>query len=162
MKLKILDYSLDQVCEIIPFHDKEGSILEIFPQSRYENKRNLPLNKYGEGPFCKFTINRKYSGKTGVYVILVDNDIHYIGECEDFFKRFGMGYGNISPKNCFQGGQPTNCRINSKILSVFKLRKIIKLYFFATKDRFRIEHELITILNPKWNKTSGKPSKIRS
>ena len=95
-----------------------------------------------------------------MYVILVDDLIEYVGECDDLFKRFGMGYGNISPRNCFEGGQPTNCRINSDILSVFKLKKSIQLYFLETNDRFRIEHELIINLSTSWNKTSGKPSKI--
>ena len=158
--LKIQDHTFSYVCEIIPKLNSEGNVMEIFPQSKYENKKNLNLNKYGKGPFCKFTIDRKYSGKSGVYVILVNNEIQYVGECDDFFKRFGMGYGNISPRNCFEGGQLTNCRINSDILSVFKLKKSIQLYFLETDDRFKIEHELIINFNPPWNKTSGKPSKI--
>ena len=158
--LEIQDHTFDYTCEIIPDLNEEGGVIEILPQSQYENKKNLGLNKFGEGPFCKFTIDRKHSGKTGVYVILVNNVIQYVGECDDFFKRFGMGYGNISPRNCFEGGQSTNCRINSDILSVFKLKKSIQLYFLETDDRFRIEHEIIINLNPPWNKTSGKPSKI--
>ena len=71
-----------------------------------------------------------------------------------------MGYGNISPRNCFEGGQSTNCRINSDILSLFKLKKSIQLYFLETKNRFKIEHELIINQSPVWNKTSGKPSRI--
>jgi hypothetical protein len=34
------------------------------------------------------------------------------------------------------------------------------LYFLETKDRFKIEHELIINQSPVWNKTSGKPSRI--
>ena len=159
-KLEILDYIFGHVCEIIPNLDGEGNAIEILPQSQYENKKNLDLNKYGKGPFCKFTIDRKYAGKTGVYLILVNDKIQYVGECDDFFKRFGMGYGNISPRNCFEGGQSTNCRVNSDILSLFKLKKSIQLYFLETKDRFKIEHELIINQSPVWNKTSGKPSRI--
>jgi len=157
--LKIQDHMFEHVCEIIPNLDDEGNAIEIFPQSRYLNKKNLRLHKDGKGPFCKFTIDRKYSGKIGVYVILVNDDIQYVGECEDLFKRH-YGYGNISPKNCFQGGRTTNCRINSTILSQFKLKKSIQLYFLETNDRFKIEHELIINQNPVWNKTSGKPSRI--
>ena len=135
--LKIQDHTFSYVCEIIPKLNSEGNVMEIFPQSKYENKKNLNLNKYGKGPFCKFTIDRKYSGKSGVYVILVNNEIQYVGECDDFFKRFGMGYGNISPRNCFEGGQLTNCRINADILSVFKLKKSIHLYFSPIFSDFR-------------------------
>ncbi len=158
MKIGALIFS--HVCALLPKSDQEGSILEFLPQSRYENKNGLKLNKYGEGPFCKFTIDKKYSRKTGVYVMVIEDDFQYVGECDDFFKRFGMGYGTISPRNCFDGGQPTNCRINSEILSSIKSGHPVQLYFFETDDRFKIEHELIMNLRPPWNKTSGKPSKI--
>ena len=29
--------------------------------------------------------------------------------------RYNNGYGRISPRNCFQGGQSTNCRVNNLI-----------------------------------------------
>ena len=159
-ELKINNLSFSHVCKITPQLDSSQNILEFLPQDRYENKKNLKLNKYGKGPFCKFTIDRKYLNKTGVYILTVENEIKYVGECDDLFKRYGMGYGNISPRNCFEGGQMTNCRLNSKILSSIKENNSVNLYFLETKDRFKIEHELITSQNSLWNKTSGKPSKI--
>ena len=160
-ELLVNDLKFDHVCKILPKTNSEENPLEFFPQERYENKKNLPLNKYGEGPFCKFTINKKYAQKSGVYVIKIDETIQYVGECDDFQKRFGMGYGNISPRNCFEGGQPTNCRVNSDILKMIKTGKEVQLYFLETNDRFEIEHELIKKLKPIWNKTVGKPSKIK-
>jgi len=157
--LKINNYQFNFVCKITPELDVNGNPKKFFPQERYDNKKNLKLNKYGIGPFCKFSIDRKYS-KTGVYVILVNNLIEYVGECDDLFNRFGMGYGNISPRNCFEGGQPTNCRINAKILSLLNSNHEIGLYFLETTQRFKIEHELIIANKPSWNKTSGKPSRI--
>jgi hypothetical protein len=156
----ISEYQFQLVGKIKPITNSDGIITEFQPQSRYENKKNLKLNKYGSGSFCKFTIDKKYSKKTGVYLIFVDNHIRYVGECDDFFKRFGMGYGNISPRNCFEGGQSTNCRINSIILSELKLEKLVELYFLKSYNRFKVEHELILSLKPSWNKTSGKPSLI--
>lgn len=158
--LTVGNYNFVYVCEINPKLDSNLQILELLPQDRYENKKNLRLNKYGKGPFCKFSIDRKYSGKSGVYVISINDVIQYVGECDDFFKRFGMGYGNISPRNCFEGGQLTNCRINSIILNAIKSNNSVHLFFLETNDRFKIEHELILDLNPVWNKTLGKPSKI--
>ena len=157
---RILEHQFQLVGKIRPETNSDGTIKEYQPQSRYENKKNLKLNRYGSGPFCKFTIDRKYSKKTGVYIIFVDDNITYVGECDDFFKRFGMGYGNISPRNCFEGGQPTNCRINAIILSELKLEKSVELYFLESNNRFKVEHELILSLKPPWNKTSGKPSLI--
>ena len=156
----ILEHQFQLVGKIRPETNPDGTIREYQPQSRYENKKNLKLNRYGSGSFCKFTIDRKYSKKTGVYAIFVDDNVKYVGECDDFFKRFGMGYGNISPRNCFEGGQPTNCRINTIILSELKLGKLVELYFLESNTRFKVEHELILSLHPIWNKTSGKPSLI--
>ncbi len=158
--LTVGNYNFVFVCEIKPKINSNLQIQEFLPQDRYENKKNLKLNKFGTGPFCKFTIDRKYSTKSGVYLISIDNVIQYVGECDDFFKRFGMGYGNISPRNCFEGGQLTNCRINSVILNSIKSKYTVHLHFLDTTERFKIEHELILNFNPPWNKTSGKPSKI--
>jgi len=158
--LKIDDLVFSHTCEISPKLDNSNKIMEFVPQERYDNKNNLKLNKYGNGPFCKFTIDKKFLNKTGVYALTVGNEIKYVGECDDFFNRYSMGYGNISPRNCFDGGQPTNCRINSHILSSIKENKSVKLYFLETKNRFKIEYELIQSQHPPWNKTSGKPSKI--
>ena len=161
MTLTLRGYNFEHVCEIRLELDSNRNILEFLPQNRYENKKKLKLNKYGRGPFCKFAIDKKYSKKSGVYVILVNSVIQYVGESIDLFKRFGMGYGNISPRNCFEGGQLTNCRINSAILELIKSNHSIHLNFFETDKRCEIECELISDLNPAWNKTSRKSYKIQ-
>jgi len=160
-EIKINDWKFENVCQIIPKIDPDGNSEKFFPQTRYENKKNLPLNKYGKGPFCKFSIDREYAGKSGVYIISTNGHIQYVGECDDFHSRFSTGYGNISPRNCFEGGQLTNCRINSEILKSHTSHEKVQLYFFETEDRYTIENSLILNLNPPWNKTIGKPSKIK-
>ena len=158
--LKINDLIFSHVSKISPESDNSNKIIEFFPQERYDNKNNLKLNRYGNGPFCKFSIDKKFQNKTGVYILTVDDQVKYVGECDDLYNRYDMGYGNISPRNCFDGGQPTNCRINSNILSAIKSNNSVNLYFLETPNRFKIEHELIQSQLPPWNKTSGKPSKI--
>lgn len=153
--------TFEYVCQIIPKTDQNRRTLEFFPQSRYDNRKKRPLHKYGAGPFCKFAMDGR-RWKSGVYVIMADDVIQYVGECEDLYSRFNNGYGNISPRNCFGGGQPTNCRINSHILECHKSGTRIRLYFLELRDgseRFGIEDSLITRLEPPWNKTGGKSSK---
>ena len=151
MDMTVCNYSFSFVSKIIPELDN-GVALEFLPQSRYNNKRNYSLHEFGKGPFCKFIINKKHSGKTGVYLIVLDDKICYVGECVDLKKRFNAGYGNISPRNCFTKGQPTNCRINSQILESFKNGKSVSLYFLKTNNRSGIEHELIKKFRPAWNR----------
>jgi hypothetical protein len=34
----------------------------------------------------------------GVYILTVNSDPHYVGECVNLSRRFNGDYGNISPK----------------------------------------------------------------
>lgn len=145
-------HKLEYVCDITPAQNTDGTITEFMPQDRYENVNAIPLNNYGVGPYCKFKIpnNRNYSG---VYAILVDGGIRYIGECQSLSSRYNMGYGNISPRNCFVGGQETNCRINNLIFNVAKNGAIVSLWFLQTDDYKEIEQELRRTQMPKWNRS---------
>lgn len=83
---------------------------------KYHNIRNRKLLAFGTKLFCKFRIDKAFSKKKGIYCFAINNKIVYIGRCIDNFgKRINAGYGNISPRNCYEGGQSTNCRINSYI-----------------------------------------------
>jgi hypothetical protein len=126
------------------------------PQGRYRNAATTLLNAAGAGPFCRFRIARGYN-QPGLYVLTLDGNAVYAGECADLSVRWGLTqYGSISPKNCFKGGQSTNCRINSLILTGAKKRHSAELWFCpsdASTDRRRLaETKLIQALKPKWNK----------
>ena len=139
------------VCDIVPARNEDGSIRLIMPQARYRNIRNLPMNNYGAGPFCKFTIGNEFR-KSGVYVLTVDGQVRYVGECANLSTRFNMGYGNISPKNCFKGGQETNCRLNNLIWATANAGHRIALWFLHTADYKSIEASLRASLKPVWNR----------
>jgi len=159
MNHEIEGLSFQPICTIKLEEDKNGTVKEYSPQSTYENTKNLSLNVYGQGPFCRFKIPDGNNGKAGVYILLLNGKVVYVGECGDLGSRYNSGYGNISPRNCFEGGQSTNCRINSLILKAHKQSYIIELLFLESQDRFNLENQLITKLKPEWNKTIGKPSK---
>lgn len=149
--MEILGYSFCHIATIAPERDQADRIKEFFPQERYQNKRGLRLHKYGAGPFCRFQIP---SGLhlAGVYVVTVEGRIVYVGECQDLSERFNArGYGTISPRNCFEGGQPTNCRVNTLILQAAKQGLRIELWFHQTTQRDSIEEEILRHLQPPWN-----------
>lgn len=143
------------ICEIKPLKNSEASIVEYEPYKEYKNAMNKKLHKFGKGPFCKFRIPNGIN-HAGVYIIKVDNQVKYVGECEDLSSRYNMGYGQISPRNCFVGGQSTNCKINSFILQAAKKNLKIDLLFCQSQDRFVLERKLIELYKPEWNSTSGK------
>jgi hypothetical protein len=147
----IAGYEFEYVSDIKLVLGADGSVRQFMPQNRYRNTRSVPLNRYGTGPFCKFKIpacNRD----SGVYVLIVDEELRYVGECANLWARFNNGYGNISPKNCFKGGQETNCRLNNLVYSAAVAGERISLWFFQTADYKAMEATLRSALKPAWNR----------
>src|SRR5271168_5115398 len=125
------------------------------PQSRYENQRSLPLNRHGAGPFCRFQIPSGWNA-AGLYALTLDVEVVYVGKCDTPLSvRFGpRGYGVIHPRNCYRGGQSTNCRINSLILQRAKLGQMPELWFHQEADNETLrllEKRLIVSNQPRWN-----------
>ncbi len=150
-QLKIAGYTLDYICDIEPLKNSEGAVTEFLPQSRYRNKNSVKLNKYGGGSFCKFKIPNGYN-TCGVYALLLGEGIKYIGECINLSARYNMGYGNISPKNCYVGGQETNCRLNQLILQVTKEGGKVSLWFVETEDYKSVESKIRSLKKYDWNR----------
>lgn len=150
--IQIGDYSFKFVQELVPEKTLWGRIKIYDPKQHYAKKDSKPLNKYGNGPFCRFPIQGSaYDRACGVYALLDDDSLLYIGQTVDLQQRYNSGYGNIAPINCYVGGQSTNCKINSMILQKYRSGKHIYLFFYETDDYDRIEHELIEALDPPYN-----------
>ena len=139
------------VQELTPERNAKGQINQAMPQDRYKKSYASKLNAHGGGPFCKFSIDSEWAGRSGVYALLSNDGLLYIGECADLRSRYNMGYGTISPKNCYQGGQPTNCKINSMVLNQYLCGNKVCLYFHETNDYKQIEDFLIKSLAPPYN-----------
>jgi hypothetical protein len=149
--LVVEGYRFEHVADLAPVRMMDGTIQAFMPRSRYANERGLPLNKFGKGPFCKFTAPQSYQ-IGGVYLLVVGLDIRYVGECANLSARFNNGYGNISPKNCYKGGQETNCRINNLIYASSIKGETLSLFFHETADYKSIEAQLRAILCAPWNR----------
>lgn len=148
---KLLNYNFEFVDNLSPVLDKNGQIKEFYPQHSYANKDTSPFNKHGDGAFCRFSIHPKWSSVSGVYAFFIDDELVYLGQCLDFAKRINLGYGNISPKNCYIGGQSTNCKINKVVLDSVKSGKVVALFFHMNPDYDTVERELIVHFKPKYN-----------
>ena len=150
------EYALMTVCGY-PFHflqelvpeQENGRIREFYPQSSYQNKEGLPLLYHGHGAFCRFTIDAP--AVSGVYLWVNNGQILYIGETADLRQRFNVGYGNISPRNCYLGGQSTNCKMNKVVLEYAKKNSPIRLYFYPTQNYKQVELELLRNISTKYN-----------
>jgi hypothetical protein len=150
MKHNIQVFTFRFVTTIEPERDASGRVKEFRPQSRYKNERELPLHRYGACPFCRFRIPKNVDF-SGVYFLSRNDTITYVGECQSLSKRFNDGYGQISPRNCFEGGQPTNCRINYQILQDVNAGQRIELWFHQTSNHKQLEKKIEGQLQPVWN-----------
>lgn len=111
------------------------------------------LNPYGDEKYCKFKIiDETVLNQKGLYSYVLQGGVMYIGRCRDsFYSRINIGYGYISPKNCYVDGQATNCHINSKINSA---GEGIELWIASLENEIEIiecERILIKKYQPKWN-----------
>ena len=141
------------VCQINVERDLQGLPVKYLPQNAYENRNLLPLNRHGQGPFCRFNIP-KLTDRPGVYAITVGDSVVYVGECQNFRERYGpRGYGVIHPRNCFVGGQSTNCKVNARVLEATLRNLIPELWFMpeAVKSRKLVEAFLVSEFHPPWN-----------
>jgi hypothetical protein len=101
--------------EITARRTVDSAVQSENPSGRYKNLKSLPLNQYGKGPFGRFSIPALPSA-AGLYALMMDDVVVYVGEAVDLRDRWGpRGYSVIHPRNCFKGGQETNCRINNKL-----------------------------------------------
>ncbi len=139
------------VCHLKQEVGSDGAVVPFMPQHRYMNAKNLPLNKYGEGPFCKFRIPGNFN-TSGVYALVVEDTIKYIGECTSLSSRYNSGYGNISPRNCFKGGQETNCRLNVCIYVEVQCGRQVELWFHSTREHKQLANRLLAASNYEWNR----------
>lgn len=137
---------------IEPERCPDGSVKEFLPQDRYAKAVETSLNRYGAGPFCRFKVPGA-PHRSGVYVLTSDDNLCYVGIAQDLAQRWGLsGYGSIQPKNCYVGGQSTNCKVNAAVLPEVKAGRRLDLYFLETADdRQAIEKRLIRDLHPLWN-----------
>lgn len=149
--IDLMGYPFRFVAEIKPDRNINGKFRQYLPHVLYEKQLTSNLHQYGLGPFCNFTVSKDWQGLSGVYALCDTRGLLYIGQCIDLVQRFNAGYGNISPRNCYKGGQSTNCKINAMILKKYLGGDKVYLYFYNTNDYDRVEHKLINSFRPLYN-----------
>jgi hypothetical protein len=147
--MTVCGYEFHYLQDLVPECDAAGNAIKLYPQNDYDNKKGLTLSYHGEGAFCRFSINAE--DWPGVYLWVVDGQIIYIGETAGLRQRFNMGYGNISPRNCYVGGQSTNCKMNKVVLGHYERGKAVSLYFYNTPDYKKVELDLLGQIYTPYN-----------
>ena len=136
---------------ITPEAGPDGRPKEYMPQSRYDLAKSMPLNRHGAGPFCRFALLGLPAAR-GVYAITVARNLVYVGIGKNLRERWGSrGYAVIHPRNCFERGQSTNCKVNHAILAAAQDGLAVDLWIHRTDDPRPLEARLIGALAPPWN-----------
>lgn len=149
-------YNFEMAARISPATDSTGGVEAFTPHTTYENPKNLPLHHYGEGPFCKFHIPSSYS-EAGIYLMSVNGAAMYIGGCNSLSKCMNDGYGAITARDCYEGGQPVHCRVNHLIFEAVKAGEEIELWFFKIPERQTLGAEMLKTIRPPWNQKEAVP-----
>ena len=144
--------SFRHVARISPEAGSDGKPMEDMPQRRYYAADTTRLNRHGHGPFCRFSVVG-LPAASGVYAVTVAQELAYVGiATKSFAERWGpRGYAEIHPRNCFQGGQSTNCKVNHAILRATQRGLAVHLWIHRTATPRPLEKRLIAELAPPWN-----------
>lgn len=160
--LKVDQYEFYKVDLNIRKNDEQSIAIDKhqWENKKYEDKKlvdslqslinNGDKKEKTEIEFCKFSIDKKHN-KSGVYIWIIGDEIIYIGKAKNLAKRFNQGYGRISPRNCYAGGQSTNCKMNHMVYEMCKQGKKIDICFMPTDKYDKIEKYLLEKIETKYN-----------
>lgn len=155
MERQFAGHTFKRVGEIRLERDRGGKPVECRP----ETMPNFPPHRYGQGPFCRFSVAQGPSWRLGgVFVVTCDEAACSVGETVNL-TRFWNLRGRITPAAVRQqGGQQTHCRINSLILGEAKRGADIVLWFHSVEHdaaRKELKARLTVDLNPPWDLISS-------
>lgn len=139
-----------------------GTNIDMTKHTRWNPNRTL--NAYGNALFCNFRIDRRnrHLVEKGLYCFIVNGDLKYVGKTDSSYdERVNRGYGQISPRSCYQNGNLTDCHINNCINKEITAGNEVLIGFYVMNDASpneirALESELIEVnrLKEKWNKQS--------
>ena len=90
-----------------------GSVLAMLKSRKDLFYRDL-LHPFGEQAFCSFKAAEiPVADRSGLFLIVLDNDIYAAGGTIRPFRELINGFGDIAPAACYLDGDSDRCRINS-------------------------------------------------
>lgn len=151
MKVSNLDLQFEYVDSASVRRDIDGKVDLKEPQKRYSRSAEKDLHPDGDGPFCRFDIDTsEYEGSEGVFIFTVDNEINYIGESSNI-GNYVYQIGKVSPSSCYENGQQTVCRINTKIFYTARNGGQVSLWAVESSSPNELKKQLVEKCSPPWN-----------
>ncbi|CUJ88563.1 endonuclease II [Ruegeria denitrificans] len=125
--------------------------LDLRPQDRFANPKGYALAPDYDVFYCSFKVNAPKA--SGIYWILVNDVVVYIGRAKNLHNRLSVQYGTVSPRHPYKDGQLQKCRTNAKINSILSNGGQVSFRWKACVDYFEQEHALLKSpeTRPAWN-----------
>lgn len=150
--MRLGDYDFAEACQIDAVRNPDGTVATYTAYERFANPRDLSLNPYGLGPFVRLRLSNRLSTVPGVYAVVRHGDVLYVGRTQNLAERWGRrNYAVIDPRNCYTGGQSTNCRINNLLGSELIDGGALALWVYETTDIETVETAVFRAIRPSWN-----------
>ena len=89
------------------------------------------------GPFSRIEPEFALPHSPGVFALVTEGVVRYVGSSRDLDRSFGArhGLGQISRRNCQSSGQEEPCRLNRLITSEAKAGRVVDVYVLAMPKR---------------------------
>jgi hypothetical protein len=151
MRISDLKNQFEYVDSVSVVRNKDGQVELKQPQRRYSRSTEKNLHPDGEGPFCEFDINTsEYEDIEGVFILTVDEVIKYVGESSNI-GHYIYQIGKVSPSACYEGGQQTVCRVNTRIFYATRDGSQVSLWATESSNPNELKKQLVYECNPSWN-----------
>ncbi|WP_298571844.1 hypothetical protein [uncultured Aliiroseovarius sp.] len=125
--------------------------LNLRPQDRFTNPKKYPLAREYDTHYCSFKVDAPK--RSGVYWILLDGAVVYIGRAKSLHNRLSIQYGTVSPRHPYKGGQLQKCRTNAKINKALGAGRSVVFRWEACEDYEDREKRMLEDpeMRPPWN-----------
>ena len=150
--MRLLDWKFALAGPVEAERAASGSLVIYTAWERFANTKGLALNKWGAGPFVRLR-PPPLPRTPGVYAVTERDQVKYVGIAKaSLYTRWGRGgYSVIDPRNCYVGGQSTNCHLNHLIGDALGDGRSLDLWIHMDPEPRPIELTLIRALRPPWN-----------
>ena len=125
--------------------------LNLRPQDSFANPKGYLLDQDHDTYYCSFKVPAPQV--SGIYRIIVDDHVVYIGRAQCLKNRLSDQYGRVSPRHPFKGGQLQKCRTNAKINKALETGSTVVFRWEVCEDFKDRERRLLEdpTNRPPWN-----------
>jgi hypothetical protein len=114
--------------------DETGDAIRDIPHTQFQNAQGLRLLEYGDGPFCRLEPER-FGDIAGVYALAIGDQAMFVRRTKGLEQRINGQIGRISPRQCFEGGNPTHIRVNHMVWAAAASGRSVDLWFCKIADQ---------------------------